>query len=271
MRADYHMHTEFSFDSNASLVMQIQSALDHGLDEICLTDHYEPAYPGLPLWQVDLPARREALKSPALALLEEKIIVRQGAEVGLLNLSGYKEEIHQLVTDNQLDFVIASCHLCQGEDPYYPGFFGGKTRGEAFALYLTELVSLVQHTIWPEDFSVVGHIDFPTKGCPYQDKMLRYTDAPDALDSLFHYLIAHGKGLEINTSIFRAIGEDTLDITWLKRYRALGGEIVTIGSDAHKPQDVGYGQRAAAALLKEAGFSYLATFRQMEPIFHKIL
>lgn len=270
MRADYHIHTEFSFDSSASLGAQIQSAIDHNLAEICLTDHYEPAYPGLPLWQVDLSARAKALQNPALAPLMEQIMVREGAEIGLLDLSGYGEEIHQLVTENQLDFVIASCHLCQGEDPYYPGFFSGKTRGEAFSLYLTELSHLVEHTISPEDFSVVGHIDFPTKGCPYGDKMLRYTDAPEALDSLFRYLIDHGKGLEINTSIFRAIGKDTLDMAWLKRYRALGGEIVTIGSDAHKPQDVGYGQEAAAELLKEAGFSYLATFTRMEPIFHKI-
>ncbi len=270
MRADYHMHTEFSFDSSASLSAQIQSAIDHGLEEICLTDHYEPAYPGLPLWQVDLPARAKALRSPALAGLQTQITVSQGAEVGLLDLPGYGAEIHQLVTENQLDFVIASCHLCQGEDPYYPSFFAGKTRAEAFSLYLTELTSLVEHTISPADFSVVGHIDFPAKGCPYDDKMLRYTDAPDVLDSLFRYLIVHGKGLEINTSIFRAMGKDTLDITWLKRYRTLGGEIITIGSDAHKPQDVGYGQAAAAALLQEAGFSYLTTFRQMKPIFHKI-
>lgn len=270
MRADYHMHTEFSFDSDAALEAQIQSAIDHNLEEICLTDHYEPAYPGLPLWQADLSARAKALQNPALVRFLEQITVRQGAEVGLLDLSGYGEEIHQLVRENQLDFVIASCHLCQGEDPYYAGFFAGKTRADAFSLYLKELARLVEHSIKPEDFSVVGHIDFPTKGCPYKDKMLRYTDAPDALDVLFRYLICHGKGLEINTSIFRALGKDTLDMTWLKRYRALGGEIVTIGSDAHKPQDVGYGQEAAAALLKEAGFSYLATFRQMEPVFHKI-
>ncbi len=134
-------------------------------------------------------------------------------------------------------------------------------------MYLSELAQLVT-TI--DDFSVVGHIDFPTKGCPYDDKMLRYTDAPEIMDTLFRYLIDHGKGIEVNTSIFRALGKDTLDMAWLKRYKELGGEIVTIGSDAHKPQDVGYGWDAAANLLKEAGFAYIATFRQMKPIFHKI-
>lgn len=267
MRADYHMHTEFSFDSNASLRDQLQAAIHCGLEEICLTDHYEPAYPGLPLWQANLPARAAALAAPEIAALKGQITIGQGVEVGLLDQQGYREEIRQLVTDNQLDFVIASCHLCQGEDPYYASFFHKRTRKEAFALYLTELAKLVC-TI--DDFSVVGHIDFPAKGCPYADKMLRYADAPDVLDGLFRHLIHHGKGLEINTSIFRAMGKDALDMAWLRRYRELGGEIITIGSDAHKPQDVGYGQKAAAAILKEAGFSYLTTFRQMQPIFHKI-
>ena len=267
MRADYHMHTAFSFDSNATLREQIEAAIDKGLEEICLTDHYEPAYPGLPLWQADLGARAEALDAADLAPLRERVTVRQGAEVGLLDLPGQRARIHQLVTHHKLDFVIASCHLCQGEDPYYADFFRKRTREEAFSLYISELVDLVK-TI--DDFSVVGHIDFPTKGCPYADKMLRYTDAPDAIDALFRYIIDHGKGIEVNTSIFRALGKDTLDLAWLKRYKALGGEIVTIGSDAHKPQDVGYGWEAATSLLREAGFDYVATFRQMKPIFHKI-
>lgn len=269
MRADYHVHTAFSFDSDAALHQQIQSAIEKGMEEICLTDHYEPPYPGLPLWQADLAARAAALTAPDIAPLTERITVRSGVEAGLLDFHGQQEALHELVCRHQLDFVIASCHMCREEDPYFPEFFQERTRQEAFSLYIEELARLIT-TIQGDDFSVVGHIDYPSKGCPYADKMLRYADAPDALDQLFSYLIQQGKGLEINTSIFRSLGKDTLDMTWLKRYRALGGEIITIGSDAHKPQDVGYGWAAAAALLKEAGFSYTTSFCQMQPIFHKI-
>lgn len=267
MRADYHLHTAFSFDSNSPLENQIQAAIDHGMAEICLTDHYEPPYPGLPLWQFDLAERAKALTAPHITELAQKITIRQGAEVGLLDIPGYREHIHRLVEQYHLDFIIASCHMCQGEDPYYPEFFHGQTRAQGFSRYLKELAHLVT-TI--DDFSVVGHIDYPSKGCPYADKMLRYADAPDEIDCLFRYIIDHGKGIEINTSIFRALGEDKLDIAWLKRYKELGGEIITIGSDAHDPAPVGYGWDAAAALLKEAGFSYTATFCQMQPVFHKI-
>ena len=100
--------------------------------------------------------------------------------------------------------------------------------------------------------------------------MLRYSDAPEQIDALFRYVISHGKGIEINTSIFRALGKDALDIAWLKRYQELGGEIITIGSDAHTPEPVGYVWDAAATLLKEAGFRYVTTFSAMKPIFHKI-
>lgn len=267
MRADYHLHTNFSFDSESPLIAQIQAAIDHGLTEICLTDHYEPPYPGLPLWQADLAARTKALQKPEIACLLEKITVRQGVEVGLLDIPGYREEISRLVARHHLDFVIASCHMCQGEDPYYPQFFDGYTRSQGFTRYLEELVHLVRTM---DDFSVVGHIDYPSKGCPYADKMLRYHDAPDAIDSLFSYVIDQGKGIEINTSIFRALGEDKLDLVWLKRYRELGGEIITIGSDAHDPAPVGYGWDSAVRFLKQAGFSYVATFQQMKPIFHKL-
>ena len=269
MRADYHLHTNFSFDSNTPLKDQIQAAIDHGMEEICLTDHYEPPYPGLPLWQADLAARAKALQDPALTHLKGQITIRQGAEVGLLDIPSQRASIHRLVTENQLDFVIASCHMCQGEDPYYPEFFQNKTRAEGFARYIGELAHLIT-TIDADDFSVVGHIDYPSKGCPYTDKMLRYSDAPEQIDALFRYVISHGKGIEINTSIFRALGKDALDIAWLKRYQELGGEIITIGSDAHTPEPVGYGWDAAATLLKEAGFRYVTTFSAMKPIFHKI-
>ena len=267
MRADYHLHTAYSFDSSSPLTAQIQAAIDHGLTEICLTDHYEPPYPGLPLWQFDLEKRAQELHTLKGSPLLKEITVRQGAEVGLLDLPGQREHIHHLVKQYQLDFVIASCHMCQGEDPYYPEFFHGKTRSEGFARYLAEFCHLIT-TI--DDFSVAGHIDYPSKGCPYEDKMLRYSDAPEELDTLFRYLIHHGKGLEINTSIFRALKQDTLDTAWLRRYKELGGEIITIGSDAHTPEPVGYGWDAACQLLKTVGFRYVTTFRQMQPIFHQI-
>ena len=56
----------------------------------------------------------------------------------------------------------------------------------------------------------------------------------------------------------------------LRHFKACGGEIVTIGSDAHTPDGVGKGAAEACQLLAEAGFRYLATYEKRKPVFHTL-
>ena len=82
-------------------------------------------------------------------------------------------------------------------------------------------------------------------------------------------VIAKGKGMEINTSGVDRAGDFLPSAAFLKRYKELGGEIVTLGSDAHAPDRVGQYASEAMAILKDI-FGYVCTFADRKPIFHKI-
>ena len=76
-----------------------------------------------------------------------------------------------------------------------------------------------------------------------------------------------GRAIEVNTWCGRTVTQ------WqplLELYRDCGGEIVTVGSDAHTPADVGKGVRAACALLRECGFRRVCTYEKHQPVFHTL-
>ena len=89
----------------------------------------------------------------------------------------------------------------------------------------------------------------------------------DRIRDILEAAVSRGRGMEVNTYRGRTVAE------WrpiLELFRDCGGEIVTVGSDAHTPADVGKGVREACALLKELGFSYAATYDKRKPVFHKL-
>ena len=81
--------------------------------------------------------------------------------------------------------------------------------------------------------------------------------------------IAKGKGLEVNTSGVNSVGMFLPDAPYLRRYRELGGEIVTVGSDSHTAARVGQHVDAALAMIGEI-FGYVCTFADRKPIYHKL-
>jgi len=116
-----------------------------------------------------------------------------------------------------------------------------------------------------EEVDVLAHI-------PYT---LRYMNDRDGnrvtLDSYYgrievilSNLIARGAGMELNTNRGRSV-DDYRPI--LERYRRLGGEIVTLGSDAHVAQDIGRGIPEGVQLLRELGFRYYTVYRRRKPEF----
>ena len=118
-------------------------------------------------------------------------------------------------------------------------------------------------------FSVIGHLTLPVRymlrrGLPQPD----LAACGDRIDGVLRCLAETGRGLECNTSKGGSPRLPEGDI--LRRYRELGGEIITLGSDAHTPECVGAGIREAQELLRECGFRYVCTFRERKPIFHKL-
>lgn len=263
--ADYHMHTNFSIDSEAPMEDMIVSAINKGMSEIAITDHvdFDTKYYPVPDYTDYIPYFN-ILKEK----YNDKIKITFGVEIGLENK--WKNIINEFSTKYDFDFIIGSSHATQTLDLYFDQkeYFCNKTKKEAYTIYFEEILKNINTC---PNFNVYGHIDYISRYGMYEDNSLEYKDYSDLIDNCLKALINKNKGIEVNTSGFRyGINCTYPSLTILKRYKALGGEIITAGSDSHKPEDVADHIDYAYALIKEAGFKYINVFRKQKAEFIKI-
>ncbi|WP_066685792.1 histidinol-phosphatase HisJ family protein [Christensenella intestinihominis] len=264
---DYHIHSRFSPDSTSRLSAIASYALDSGLRGICITDHLEFDECYRPDHVLDIDAyakriaalRREYPSGPAIGF---------GIEIGLKDKASFsRARAHIKGYEDSLDFVIGSVHYTSEGDAYSADFFKNRTRIESYSAYLECAVS---RCLSSSDYDVLGHFDYPAKCAPYTNRAMRYSDNPWAFDRIFKHLIDNGIGLEINTSVYPTQKEMLWGKDILKRFVALGGEFVTLGSDAHIVSKVGWRSKDALLLAQAAGVPYLATFHKRRPTMHRL-
>ncbi len=266
MLSDYHMHTEFSLDSGAVPEEMAESAAAKGLDAVCITDHEDKDYISEGnKWTFD-PEKYFTRMRAVQEKFCSRIPVYIGVEIGLQPHLG--EYYRNYVRQFPFDFVIGSVHLIKGQDPYYQEFFEGRSDAKAYEETFAETYENIQNV---EDFDVLGHLDYVTRYGRRQAEEYSYLRFSDIIDQILRYLIEHGKGIEINTAGLKyglPYAHPHADV--LKRYRELGGEILTVGSDAHKPEHVAYDFQKVPEILQSCGFRYYTTFVGRKPVFHKI-
>lgn len=260
---DYHIHSKFSYDGAEELRTMVNSAAAKGLQEICFTEHMDIALDDMPETPLDMPAYvaeyEEVIKNAPLP-------VKFGVELG-----PYKEKMdgYKAFSDAyDFDFVILSQHIIENDDPYLARFYDNFTVKQAYELYLQDMLVSMQRI---KKYSVLGHIGYVTRyHNNWQKAPFDYATYGDYIDAIFKIAIAEGNGIELNTSYMHTPVGGHPPIDMLRRYKELGGEIITTGSDAHSADEVGANFQEAYALLKETGFAYICTFENMQPTFHKI-
>ena len=169
---------------------------------------------------------------------------------------------------DDFDFVIGSTHVCHGKDPYYPGFFDGRESREAIREYFEATLENIRKF---SNFDVYGHLDYVVRYAPEQDKDYSYEIYQDILDEILKLLLDKGKGIELNTGgLKKGMRDFHPCMGALKRYRELGGEIITIGSDSQDTDNIAAHFERAADALKECGFRYYCVFEKRSPEYHKL-
>lgn len=264
---DYHVHCSFSCDSDVTPEAYLKAAEENGIEEICFVDHLDLEFdlPDEPHVDTDFQARDAYL---AALGYNGKARFKRGMEVGLMMKHRIPERSAEIVRAANPDFVIASAHIIGDKgDPYSPSYFANRTRAQGFTDYLAHVYEMIQVF---DDFDVVGHLHFPTRGCPYTEKDFRVSDAPELLDAIYDELIRRGKSLEINTKDFVRSTDPTHKLAAYRRFRERGGEYLTIGSDAHTLDRLGYAAKEAYELAEAAGFAYVASFEARKPILNRI-
>lgn len=260
--ADYHTHTHFSSDSKTPPESQIQSALKKGLSCLCFTDHEDMDYCDPDEFQLDIPSYTSYMEN-LQKTYEKQIDIRIGIEIGLQ--PHLFKKLPDFVSTYPFDFIIGSSHMVQHMDPYFPKFWEGRSEKESILAYYEDTLKNIQQF---DCFDVYGHIDYIIRYHPDKTKPYHYMDYIDILDEILKTLIQKGKGIECNTAGFKhGLGQPNPEVSLLTRYKELGGEILTIGSDAHTPEFIAYEFQKIPTLLKDCGFRYYTIFHNRKPQF----
>jgi histidinol-phosphatase (PHP family) len=237
----------------------VKKSIDLGLTHICMTEHYDPDYIYLPDEEGMFELNTDSYLYELLKLrqkYEKDISIGFGVELGLQ--PHLKRQLAVYAKSHDFDFIIGSTHICNRKDPYYPSFFEGRDEDEAHQEYFEAVLQSVKSLPY---FDVYGHLDYVVRYGSTKGDTYTYAKHKDVFDKILSHLIEEGKGIEVNTGGFRSgLKEPNPCVDIIKRYKELGGEIITIGSDAHKPEDIASDFDKVCEILTDCGFKYYCVF-----------
>ncbi len=261
---DYHMHSLRSGDGKDAITDMCGQALKMGLEEIAVTDHFEPCesdktYPfyNFQKYIADLMV--------ANVIYFDKIKIKSGVELGQPHM--YPEVSLRLIEENPYDYVIASDHKLRDGRDFSEITYTNENVDKYCSIYLDELTMMAK---W-DNFDCLGHLDLVKRYAARNGISVHFMDYAERLEEILKTVISNGKGIEVNASGLRQKAAECfpgLDI--LRFYKQLGGQIITVGSDAHNAVDVGKGINEAIELIKAAGFDYLTVYTKRQPSMIKI-
>lgn len=271
--ADFHCHCNYSSDSTSTPKDMIQKAISLGLSKICFTDHLDYLYPSsIENDFIFHPKERHTNMIQLKELFHNKIEILIGVELGLRNEPELKNDVKTyyegIVNEVPFDFIIGSTHVLEKKDMYYKEYWEDKTVSKGITDYFQ---SIIDNSSFYETFQVYGHLDYIIRYLPVAEKNYNYHEYADLIDLALKSLIQHGKGIELNTAGLKYnLGFPHPKLEILKRYKELGGEILTIGSDAHKPEHLAYDFAIVTDLLKSIGFRYYTIYNNQIAEFIKL-
>ncbi|MFV0561329.1 MAG: histidinol-phosphatase HisJ family protein [Enterococcus sp.] len=276
MYVDYHVHSDYSDDSWYLMEDVVKDAIELGLEEICFTDHvdYGVKEDWLPT-DTFLPGKNKIVKNVHyeryFAELEKlstqykgRLTIKKGMEFGMQVPT--IPQFQKLFDTYAFDFILLSVHQINNQEFWTGEFQKGATPKESYERYYEELYQLVQKY---DDFSVLAHMDLIRR---YIDKEVdNFEENKDIITKILEKVIQKNKGIELNTSSTRyGVNGLTPSRKILELYYQLGGKIITIGSDSHKPEHLAFAIKEGQKLLKEIGFTQFCTFDRMRPVFHSL-
>lgn len=280
MIIDCHTHTRNSFDAdNDTVIERCERAIQLGLDAMAVTDHCEVnRFFDKDHYKIDYEQKYDdygfnkafensmAETTAAKELYSDKLNLICGLELGqpLADM----EVTEKILEDKRLDFVIASMHEMPGHDDFA---FLDYSQEDVPALLEQDFNEILKIAKWGK-FDVLGHITYALRYIQgNQNIPVDMTPYQDIIREIFKTVIEKGKGIEINTSGLRQKFGDTFpSFEYIKLYRELGGEILTVGSDSHTTADLAKGVREGIEIAAQAGFTRIAYFKERKPYFINI-
>lgn len=263
MLCDTHTHSIHSFDGSEHIADMCRAAIARGLSVLAITDHAE-AMEGVAYSDFErarIQAQRAEIEA-ARAQFGAQLDILFGCELGQAHLNPVYAEA--ILREFSFDFTIGSLHFFRGNEDLYDVTYSPENVDARIRQYFSETLEMIEIG----GFHSLGHLDYIMRrleacfeGAP------TYRGYEEPIDQILSQLVARDMALEVNTSGLRKwLGCIGLEPWVLRRFRALGGRYVTIGSDAHVRADIGAGLSEALALIQSAGFSHYTYYKNGAPI-----
>lgn len=254
---DFHIHSDFSMDCKYSMEDMVLEGVRKNMRSLCFTDHIEFQVTekkiDIAFRTKDYFRKTNQIKYKYLKDIE----ILAGVEIGMQPHLG--EQYNSFINEEPFDFVIMSIHSVKNRDIFFDGFLDKKKPVEAVLEYYKDILKCVKNF---DNYDVLGHIDLIDRYFKNFSLIPETKKYIDLVKSIFKIVISSGKGIELNTSGIRyGLKYYHPKIELLKLYKKLGGEIITIGSDAHEPNFVGYDYKKAEKLLRDLGYKYIFIFK----------
>lgn len=256
---DYHIHSNNSFDSKETINSVCQAAIEQGINEICFTEHFSVkegvkshGYINLKKYSDEIREAREVFK--------DKLIIKAGVEI--CEPHENEEELRAILENIPFDFILGSVHNFD----YNVGliaYMNSNNKEESYGRYFNEVNKVCNSP----HIDVVAHLDLMKRYAFNTHGNYNFKEYKNLIEEVLNNIIKNKKGIEVNTSTLRSEVNETMpSIDILKMYYDLGGRIITVGSDAHKKEDVGAGIRESIEVLKSIGFKEIYTFENRQAI-----
>lgn len=259
MKFDFHTHHERCGHAFGCIEQYIQSAIDHDLDMIGISDHTpyfmsesDQLFPRISM------AKSELVRyvQEVLQLKEkykDKIEVLLGIESDFFPdyFSLYKNELNKY----PFDYVIGSVHRMNQRSVFDKTYWEQLSPDEQLA-EKERYYQFIQQSARTKYFDILGHIDVPKANFPSFSEI----ETP-IIDETLQVIVDCDCAIEINTSgVTKCCGGYYPSFEILER-ACHYGVTVTFGSDSHDPNRVGEDFDSVKQLLREIGFKQWAIFR----------
>lgn len=259
---DCHTHSSNSPDADDTVLAMCKKASLLGLVAYAITDHcecnvyYDEGY--------DKTTEKSFAEITAIKeKYDGRLNLLCGIELGQANQNYGNAE--KVLSDKRLDFVIGSVHNLTGFADFAFLDYPHENKTHLLEAYYKEMLEICK---WGK-FDILGHLTYPLRYMVGEQGFeIDMKPFHEPICEIFRTVIENGMGIEINTSGLRQkYGKTFPDLEYIKLYRELGGEILSLGSDSHCTMDLGKGIADGAELALEAGFKAVTYFKERKPHF----
>lgn len=256
--ADYHMHTPLCRHATGEPTEYAARAVALGLSEIGFTDHSPMRRDDFDNWRMRAGQLDEYVEKVRQAQRDyPQLAIRIGLEVDYI--PGHEEWIRELAGRQAWDYFIGSVHYVSDswavDDPTRLSAWKERDAYEVWSIYFERLTMAAESKL----FEIIGHADLPKKF-----GFIPQRDCTPLLERFLDAAVQSGVAIELNTAGWRKECREIYPSPGILRLAASKGVLITFGSDAHAPEEVGMDFARAVELARSAGYTQRCRFVQRQ-------